>query len=70
MVDNDEILVSHEYKGVFKIKVNKNLTKALEVVKDTSIEKGLTSSLIKYRDTLYYAYKKGVFKFDKAPKVF
>lgn len=64
MVDTDELLVSHEYKGVFKIKVTTDFTKALEVVKDTSIDKGLTSSLVKYHDTVYYSYKEGVFKFD------
>lgn len=62
--NKNQVLVSHEYKGVFKIKVNDDFTEAVEVVKDSSIEKGLHSSLIKYRDNIYYSYIKGVFKYD------
>lgn len=62
--DNNHVFVSHEYKGVFKIKLNNDFTEAVEVVKDSSIEKGLHSSIVKYRDNIYYSYNKGVFKYD------
>jgi AraC family transcriptional regulator, chitin signaling transcriptional activator len=70
IVDLENILVSHEYKGVFKIKVNKELTKATKIYKDTSIEKGLTSSLIHYNNDIYYAFKDGVFKFENKTQSF
>ena len=66
----DEILVSHEYQGVFKIKVNNGFTKALKVIKDTSVEKALNSSLVKYHNKVYYTYKKGVFKYDTVNQAF
>ncbi len=70
MPEKDEIIVSHEYKGVFKIKVNKSFTKALEVVKDTSIDKGASSSLIQYNNGIYYSYKEGVFKYKPQEQKF
>jgi DNA-binding CsgD family transcriptional regulator len=66
----NNILVSHEYKGVFKIEIDNDLTKAVKVVKDTSVEKALTSSLIKYHNDIYYAYKKGVFKYNTEKQIF
>ena len=69
-VDNLNLLVSHEYKGVFKVNVNNELTKALQVTKDSSIEKGLNSSLIKYNGDILYTYKAGVFKYDSSNKTF
>tara|TARA_R110000868_G_scaffold193008_1_gene437630 strand:- start:8246 stop:10954 length:2709 start_codon:yes stop_codon:yes gene_type:complete len=63
-LDNQNILVSHEYKGVFKIKVDQQLTTAVSVVKDSTIDKGLNSSLVKYNQHVYYAFKEGVYKYD------
>jgi len=57
------ILVSHEYKGVFKVEVNPELTEATLVSRDTSIQKGLTSSLIRYNEEVIYANKGGVYKY-------
>ena len=61
---NDYIFVSHEYKGVFKLKINNDFTKILNAVKDNSVSKGLNSSLIKYNNNILYAYKEGVFKYN------
>ncbi|ULC58439.1 LuxR C-terminal-related transcriptional regulator [Flaviramulus sp. BrNp1-15] len=61
---DNHIFVSHEYNGVFKIEVNDDFNKALEVNKITSIDKGLNSSLIKYKGDLLYTFKEGVFKYD------
>ncbi len=69
-LDGQNILVSHEYKGVFKIKVDQQLTKALSVVKDSTIDKGLNSSLVKYDQEIYYAFKEGVFKYNLQKNAF
>jgi DNA-binding CsgD family transcriptional regulator/ligand-binding sensor domain-containing protein/predicted Holliday junction resolvase-like endonuclease len=68
--NNNEIFVSHEHKGVFNIKVNKDFTKALEVTKDSTITKGLYSSLLKYNNEILFADKKGVLKYDSISKKF
>lgn len=69
-INQNEILVSHEYKGVFKIKVNESFTEAIEVSKDLSVSKGLNSSLVKYNQDLLYTYKEGVFKFNETTNSF
>ena len=69
-IDKDEIFVSHEQKGVYKIKINKDYTKAIEVVKDSLIDKGLNSSIVEYNNDIYYAFKKGVYKYNSSKKQF
>lgn len=63
-IDSTNIIVNHEYKGVYKLGLNNALTKVQSVVKDNSVEKGLFSSIIKMKDKVLYAYKKGVFYYD------
>lgn len=59
---NDYIFVNHEYRGVFKLKVNNDFTKVLTSKIDTLI-KGYDSGIIKYNNDLLYAYSKGVYKY-------
>lgn len=68
--NKNEIFVSHEYKGVYKIKVDNEFRKAEQVNKDSILNKGLNSSIAKYQDNIYYAYKKGVFKYNPLKEQF
>ncbi|WP_111659615.1 helix-turn-helix and ligand-binding sensor domain-containing protein [Olleya aquimaris] len=68
--DINEILVNHEYKGVFKIKTDSDFKQALNVSKLNDLEKGLFSSLTEYNDAIYYATEQGVFKKQKQEDVF
>ena len=61
---NNYIFVSHEYKGVFKIKMDKDFNTAITVEKNASINNEINSSIIKYNDQLLYAYKEGIYKYD------
>ena len=65
MQDKNRIFVSHEYKGVFELQVNDDLTKVLSVKKDSLLDKGFNSSLVKYNDEILYTYNKGVFSYDE-----
>ncbi len=64
MFDNNQVFVSHEYKGVFKITLDENYTKAVLVTKDTSVVKGSKTSLIKYHNNLLYSQKEGIYKYN------
>ncbi|NVJ87948.1 MAG: LuxR family transcriptional regulator [Flavobacteriaceae bacterium] len=64
ILEDNRVFVNHEYKGVFKLKLNDSLTKATEIVKDNSVEKGIHSSLLKYNNAILYACKKGVYVYD------
>ena len=61
-IHNNQIFVSHEYKGVFKIDVDKDFTKVLQIEKDPDLDKELNSSIVKYNDDLLYTYKEGRLK--------
>lgn len=65
-----EIYVSHEYKGIFKFKVDNNYSKASHILKLDAPKKGKNASLIKYNNTILYAYKEGVFKLNENKNVF
>jgi len=67
---NDQIFVDHEYKGVFKIRVDKDFTEVLSVVKDVSLEKGIHSSILKHQNKLLYANRKGVFFYNEDKDLF
>ena len=64
-----EVLVSHEYKGVFHIKLNENYTNVTKFSKE-SIEKGFNSSIVKYNNNILYVYKDGVFSYNNSSKKF
>ncbi len=68
--DDHQIFVSHGSGGVYNIMVNKGFTKAESVVRDSLTDKGLNCGIIKYNNDLFYAYKKGVFKYNLAKKEF
>lgn len=63
-IDPHTILVNHEYKGVYKLKINTDYTEITSVIKDNSVDKGLYSSIIKLKAKIFYAYEKGIFYYD------
>ncbi|SFZ91842.1 regulatory protein, luxR family [Flaviramulus basaltis] len=70
MLSKNDVFVSHEYKGVFKITLNDEFTKAIVVEKETSVEKGLKTSLVKYQNNILYSHKTGVYKYDNLKNTF
>ena len=65
-----EIYVSHEYKGVFRFQLDKDLkgTSHFETYKNP--KKGKNSSLTKFNNEIYYSYKEGIFKLNSKTKKF
>ena len=70
MLDEANVLISHEYKGVFKVTLDANYTKALKVTKDHSVQKGSKTSLIKYHNDILYSQKEGIYKYNTAKNKF
>ena len=68
--DSNKLFVNHEYKGVFKLTLDKDYKKVVAVSKEESLAKGLHSCLISYQDKILYSSKKGVFLYDKNKDVF
>jgi len=70
VLPNLDFYVSHEYKGVFRFHADKLLELAQQVFTYVNPPKGKNSSLAKYNNTLYYAYKEGVYKLNSKTKQF
>jgi ligand-binding sensor domain-containing protein/DNA-binding CsgD family transcriptional regulator len=65
-----EVYISHEYKGVFRLQLNKELTKTAPFYTYTYPRKGKNASLIQFNGAIYYAYKEGIFKLNPSTKQF
>ncbi len=61
---DNQIFVSHEYNGVFKLTVDEAFFEVKNVTIDTLI-KGSNSGIAKYNGDILYAYKEGILKYDK-----
>ncbi len=70
-VDNENTLwINHEYKGVFKLKVDEEYRNITNVAIDSIAKKGKSSGLIKFDGKLLYASENGVFTYDREKKIF
>ena len=65
----NKIFVNHEYNGVFEMDVDSSFKVARNLKIDTTI-KGANSGIIKYKNELLYAYKKGILKYIADTGVF
>lgn len=66
----NDIYISHEYKGVFRIVTDTDYTKAAKFITYKTPEKGKNASLSKFNNDIYYASKDGFFKVDQKTKNF
>ncbi len=55
----DDLYINHEYKGVFRLKLDKDFRKVKLLSEEES--KGIASSLVKFRNEIIYATTHGVF---------
>lgn len=68
-IDNHELLVSHEYKGVYKVRMDTGYQKVIDFEK-LDIKNGAKSSVKKYQGRVLYSNKEGVYVYDKAESKF
>ncbi|MDH7911662.1 triple tyrosine motif-containing protein [Winogradskyella sp. SYSU M77433] len=69
IINNNEILVSHEYKGVFRLNIGEGFT-SVKSYEQESIEKGEKSSLVSYNGDIFYSYKEGVYAYNSDSRKF
>mgnify|MGYP002633099568 CR=1 FL=1 len=70
MVNDTTLLISHEYKGVYNIKLDSEYTKALKVVEEKSVKKGSHSCLVSFEGYILYKSEAGIFLYDKETNSF
>jgi len=69
-LNGHDIYVSHEYKGIFRITIDANFTKASGFYAYKTPVKGKNASLATFNGEIYYAYKEGIFKLNAKSKQF
>ena len=62
--NNGKIIVSHGYKGVYKLTLSSDLYSLTNVKMDTSVTIGGNASLAKFDNEIYYNYSGGFYKYD------
>ena len=62
--NNGKIIVSHGYKGVYKLSVNSDFTNIIDYELDSIALKGGNTSLAKFDNNIYYNYDKGMLKYN------
>jgi len=67
---NNEIYVSHEYKGIYRFQISKDLKNASNLFEYKNPVKGKNASLIKFNNKIYYASRDGVFILNPKSKQF
>lgn len=69
-LSKNEILVSHEYKGIFKLKINPENSKVIQFETFQSPNKGKNAGLTKYNNKIYYCNKEGFYVFNPSKNSF
>lgn len=69
-IDDYSVLLDHEYKGVYRIKFDEDFKNVITQEQDSSVEKGLYSSLIKFQNQVLYANSNGIFAYHPTKEKF
>ena len=66
MLNDTHLLVSHEYKGIYKLTMDEAKTAIVEVEQIPNVPKSSFSSLRFFEDDIYYFSKEGFYTYDNA----
>ncbi len=62
-INDNDLLISHEHKGVYRVKIDGDYSKVVSYQK-TNVDKSFKSSLTTYDDRIIYGSDKGIFYYD------
>jgi DNA-binding CsgD family transcriptional regulator len=65
ILDTDELLVSHEYKGIYKLTMDEAKKAIISIKQIPDVPKSSYSSLRLFEEDIYYFSKAGFFSYDK-----
>ena len=69
-LDSEEILVSHEYKGVFKLTLNQDKTSVEHITQIPDVSTSLYASMVSFQGDICYFSKGGFFIYDSSSNRF
>lgn len=61
-LDKNRLVVSHEYKGLYYLDIDKNYHK-IHKITEGRFKEAVNSSLVNFRNGIYYASQDGIFKY-------
>lgn len=64
LVDSGEILVSHEYKGVFKLTLNNNNSAVIDISQVPDVPTSLYASMVSFQGDVCYFSKGGFYNYN------
>lgn len=70
LVNETTLLISHEYKGVYKVILDSDYTRAIDFFKEEVVKKGIHSCLISFDGNIIYRSKEGLFFYDRDQEIF
>ncbi|SCY28584.1 regulatory protein, luxR family [Flavobacterium caeni] len=70
LTDDREVYISHEYKGVFRFKLDENFAVCSDLTTLKNPQKGKNASLVQFDGRVYYASKNGIYVLDQVSKTF
>lgn len=65
-----QIIVNHEYKGVFKINLDLEFQQAIKIELDNASCISCNSSLVEFNDNIYYQAKEDLYKYNLKEGIF
>ena len=68
-ISERELVVSHEYKGIFYLQFNGDYRRVTNMRKD-SLEESVNSSLTVFNNTVYYASERGIYSYNRKSGAF
>lgn len=68
-IGSNEFLVSHEHKGVYKIKINNDF-KTVNDYKKIPVSEGVKSGIVNFNNDILYSSKAGVFRYEGNNQIF
>lgn len=70
ITQSNNVIVNHEYKGVFELQIDSLFTKVVHFTKLESVNKAINSGLARFNDKIFYAGKNGIFSYDETQRNF
>ncbi|MFK7832754.1 MAG: triple tyrosine motif-containing protein [Winogradskyella sp.] len=68
-VGSNEFLVSHEHKGVYKVRIDEEFKKVINYTK-LPINDGIKSGMVKSNNSVLYTFKEGVYRYNVDNEMF
>ena len=69
-INPSEVLINHEYKGIFRLKIDSLYSNIIQYEILDSIEKSTNSTLVKCNGSILYSTRQGVYEFDREENIF